>query len=181
MEEPPRASRTGIVAGVIAAGLGLLVLALAFDLGPFADEDLSAAEFIAQGDEICAEAHEEFLEVQNSTPRTAQDAEDQLEALIELAEEERDALLDLSPPASLDGPLEDYISKRERGIELLERGLSAARDDNPAAYEVAQAELAATQRARQRSAEEVGFNRCSEPLVSEGELERQAQPPAPGG
>jgi hypothetical protein len=178
VEEAPRPNRTGLAAGIIGAAVVLFVLAIVFDLGPFADDELSAAEFLAQGDEICKQTHEEFLEVQGSTPRTADDAAAQVEALIDLAEEERDGILELNAPESLAGDLDAYMEEREQGIQTLEEGLAAARDDDPAAYEALQAKLASQQEDRQQVAQKLGFNECSEPLVEDGELERQAQPPA---
>jgi hypothetical protein len=180
VEEAPRTSRTGLAAGVIGAIILLFTLAILLDLGPFADEDLSAAEFLAQGDEICKQAHDEFLEVQGPTPRTAADAEAQVEALIEIAEEERDAILDLAAPESLAEDVDAYLAEREVGIKTLKDGLAAARDDDPIAYEEAQAELASQQARRHDVAQKLGFNKCSEPLVDEAELERQAQSPAAG-
>jgi hypothetical protein len=177
VEEAPRTNRTGIAAGIIGAVLVLFLLAIVLDLGPFADDELSAAEFLAQGDEICKQAHDEFLEAQGASPRTAEDAETQVEALIEIAEEERDAILGLGVPASLAEDVDDYVAEREQGIETLQDGVAAARDDDPIAYEEAQAELASQQAKRQEVAQELGFNKCSEPLVDDAELERQAQPP----
>ncbi len=180
MEEAPRTNRTGLVAAILAAVALLAVLAIVFDLGPFADDEPSSAEFLAQGDEICAQAHDEFLEIQGSTPRTADDAAAQVEALIEVAEEERTGLSELESPASLDQGVADYLADREMGIAILRDGLEAARGDDPDAYEEAQAELASEQKKRQDTAQKLGFNRCSEPLVENSELERQAQPPTGG-
>lgn len=177
MEEAPRTNRTGLAAGIIGAAVVLFVLAIVFDLGPFADDELSVAEFLAQGDEICKQTHEEFLDAQGSTPRTADDAAAQVEALIELAEEERDAILELNAPESLAEDLDAYMEEREQGIKTLEEGLAAARDDDAAAYEALQAKLASQQEARQQVAQKLGFNECSEPLVEDEELERQAQSP----
>jgi len=153
----------------------LVVLAIVLDLGPFADDDLSAAEFLARGDEICKQAHDEFLDIQGSTPRTAADAEAQVEALIEVAEEEREGILDLGAPDSLAEGIDAYVADREQGIKT-----AAARDDDSIGYEEAQAELASQQAKRQEVAQKLGFNECSEPLVDEDELERQAQPPTGG-
>ena len=158
----------------------LVVLAIVLDLGPFADDDLSAAEFLARGDEICKQAHDEFLDIQGSTPRTAADAEAQVEALIEVAEEEREGILDLGAPDSLAEGIDAYVADREQGIKTLQVGLAAARDDDSIGYEEAQAELASQQAKRQEVAQKLGFNECSEPLVDEDELERQAQPPTGG-
>ncbi|HYH60495.1 MAG TPA: hypothetical protein VD766_01380 [Solirubrobacterales bacterium] len=181
MDASPRTNRTGLAAGIIGVFIVLAVLAVVFDLGPFADDDLSVAEFIAQGDDVCAQAHDEFLEVQGSTPRTAADAEEQVQALIEVAEKERDSLEELGAPSELGEDLSSYLASRERGIGILQDGLEAARDDDAVAYEDAQAELASEQAKRERIAQEIGFNECSEPLVSDDELERQAQPPDPAG
>ena len=177
MEDVPRTNRTGVAAGIIGTVVLLAVLAVVLDLGPFADDDLRATEFLSQGDELCTEAHDEFLEIQGSAPRTADDAEEQVEALIEVAEEERDAIADLRPPATLEDDVTAYLEEREQGIEVLHDGLEAARADDPTAYEDAQARLASQQEKRQAVAREVGFSECSAPLVDKDELERQAQPP----
>ena len=178
MDRPSHISRTGLVAAAAAAILALAIVAFVFDLGPFAEGELSEAEFLDRGDEICAQAHEEFLNIQGSTPRTAGDAEAQVEALIEVAEEERDALEDLNPPPSLADGLKRYVAARQEGIDVLREGLSAARNDDSAAYEAAQAKLASQQADRQETARRLGFRECSEPLIGAEQLERQAQPPA---
>ncbi|MEJ7876065.1 MAG: hypothetical protein WKF62_05330 [Solirubrobacterales bacterium] len=180
MEEAPRTNRTGLAAGFVAAVVLFAVLAFALDLGPFADDELSSAEFLSQADEICAQAHDDFLEIQSSTPQTADDAGVQVEALIEVAEAERAGVSELDPPASLDGGVADYLADRDKGIEILRDGLEAARADDVEAYEDAQAKLASEQKRRQNTAQKLGFNQCSEPLVDDSELERQAQPPSGG-
>jgi hypothetical protein len=180
MEEAPRTNRTGLAAGIIGAIVLLVVLAIVLDLGPFADNELSAAEFLAQGDEVCTQAHDEFLEIQGSAPRSSEDAEAQVEALIDVAEEERDGIVELGAPASLAADVDAYLKDREKGLQTLKEGLEAARADDATTYEKAQAELAAQQVKRQAVARKVGFSECSEPLVDEDELKRQAQPPDDG-
>jgi hypothetical protein len=178
VEEAPRTNRTGLAAAIIGTAVVLFVIAIVLDLGPFADDDLSAAEYLAQGDEVCKQAHDDFLDIQGSSPRTADDAVAQVEALLKVAEDERDAILDLSPPESLAEAVDAYIADRKKGIDTLQEGLGAARDDDPEGYEEAQAKLASQQEARQKVAQKVGFNECSEPLLDEAELERQSQPPS---
>lgn len=179
MEESNGANRTALAAGVVGLVAVLIAVAALLDLGPFADDELSVAGFLAQGDEICTDAHDEFLELQSGTPRTAEDAEELTQALIDIAEEERDALESLDGPASLDEPVAAYLDERGRGIELLRDGLEAARDDDPEAYEETQSQLARGQVKREKVAKDIGFNECSQPLVEADELERQAEPPAP--
>lgn len=177
MEERLTTNRTAIAAGIIGAITVLVALAALLNLGPFADEDLSAAEFLARGDEICTQAHDDFLDLQSSTPRTPQDAESLTQSLIDVAEDERDSIKDLDPPASLADMVDAYLADRDKGIDILREGLEAARDEDPGGYEVAQAKLAGNQKERQKVAEELGFNKCSQPLVGEDELARQAEEP----
>lgn len=161
-------------AGIIAA---LLALAAIFGWWPFGGS-LSRAELIAEGDAICARAHEAFEELQSEPPRTSREATELTEQLIGIAEDEHDEIDSLDPPAELEQPLDRYLEVRERGIELLRQGLAAAEAAESHPYEVAQAELAATQRApRRRLARRIGFEECSKPLVEGAELDRQAEPP----
>ena len=166
MDETPQTSRAGL-ALAIAALLGVLVvLAAVLDLGPFADDELTTEEFIAQGDEICREAHDEFLDLQERAPRTPSDAAELTEALIEVAEEEREAIADLSEPESLSAQVERYLDARDRGIDILRDGVAAAEDADAQAYEALQRKLASTQREpRYAIAEEIGFEECSKPLT----------------
>lgn len=180
MDQGERLNRAGLALAALAlAGVVLALLAL-LDIWPFNDAELTEAEFIAQGDEICREAHDEFLDLQESTPRTPSDAEELTETLIEVAEEERDAIADLREPDSLSDQVERYLEVRDEGIDLLREGLAAAEDADTEAYEELQAEVAATQLdPRYEIAGEIGFQECSKPLVSRGELRRDAEPPGP--
>jgi hypothetical protein len=170
---------TGITAAVVGVLAVLLVLIVVLDVGPCAEERLSEEEFIAKGDELCREAHAEFEDLQRGTPpRTPSDAEELTGALIEVAEEERDAIDDLAEPESLTERVDRYLGARERGIDLLEDGLGAAEDGDAAAYEAAQAELASSQLdPRYDIARAIGFSECSKPLLDRDELERQSEPP----
>jgi hypothetical protein len=167
----------------IAGGIALLIaviiaVAALLDLGPFADEELSEAEFLARGDEICTEAHDRFLNIQRATPRTADDAATLTKELIAIAEEELHEIRDLEEPSTLSAPLHRYLEAREDGIERMREGLKAAEDEDAFGYGSAQSRVADTQPDRFGLAREVGFNECSRPLVSRDELERQAKPPS---
>ena len=180
MEGSPASRRAGLTVA-IAALLGvLLALAALLDLGPCADDELTLEEFLSQGDEICATAHDEFLELQERPPRTPGDAAELTGGLIEVATEERDAIADLREPETVSDRVDRYLEARDRGIEVLRDGLAAAEDADAGQYEELQAELASTQLdPRYQIARELGFKTCSQPLVSRDELERQAKRPAP--
>ncbi len=162
------------------AGLAVIVatVALFLLLDPFGDEELSRAEFLAEGDEICTEAHDAFTELQDKTPATAREAVDLTEQLINVAEDERDAIDELNGPSDLDDEVDEYLSARQEGIDLLDRGLDAAEADDGDTYAASQAKVAAQQVERLKLALAVGFTECSRPLVDREELARQAEPPA---
>lgn len=165
--------------GAVLAVLALIALVALLDIGPCADA-LSEEEFVAQGDEICAEVHERFRDLQSGEGPTTPGAAVKLtEQLIELAEEERDAVGDLAAPGSLADQVERYLKARDRGIEDLRAGLAAAEDSDPLRYERAQAAVAASQRERFALAKRIGFAECSKPLVGPDELKEQAAPPEP--
>ena len=172
----PRRRRFGwIVAGVVAL-IGLLV-ALFLLLDSSGGEELSREEFLAEGDEICAEAREAFTELQDKVPTTAREAVDLTGQLVNISEDEQGELRELNAPNEVDEQVDAYLSAREEGIELLRRGLEAAEDDDGQAYASAQARVAAQQTQRLELARALGFTECSRPIVDRPELARQAEPP----
>jgi hypothetical protein len=161
--------------GVIAA---IVLVAIVVDLGPFSDE-VSADELIAQGDEICAAAHEAFEDLQSEPPRTANDAEELTGQLLDIAEDEQERIDELDPPDELESALDRYLAGRADGIDLLARGVEAAEDHDDDAYSEAQARVARNQLDRRRSARRVGFKVCSKPLIGREALAEQAEAPTP--
>jgi hypothetical protein len=171
---PGKRARWAIAAaGVVAA---VLIAAIVFDLGPFADE-LTEQDLIAKGDEICSEAHDAFTDLQQRPPTTARAAADLTEQLIHISEDELDQLRDLNAPAELDDELDRYLASREEAIDLMHDGLDAANDDDAFAYADAQAKIAAGQVERLKLARAVGFTECSRPLIDRELLAEQAETP----
>ncbi len=142
----------------------LAVLALIFDLGPFKQPELTRGELIAEGDEICREAHDAFTDLQRTPPRTASQAAELTEQLIDIAEDEVDQIESLNGPPDFDAEIEDYVAAREEGIEAMRAGHNAAADRDTEGYARSQAEVADSQADRHRIAREIGFAVCSRPL-----------------
>jgi hypothetical protein len=175
--QPHSASRLGWAA-LAALVLGVLVaLAIVFGLGPFADEELSEAEFVAAGDEICQQAHSGFTKLQGSAPRTASEAAGLTGELVGISRDELDAIRDLNVPAALDQALQRYLRSREQGISQLRVGQAAAEDGDAFAYAEAQAKVAAAQVERLKLAQAVGFSECSRVLFGRDRLAEDAEPP----
>ena len=134
--------------------------------------ELSRAELIAKGDEICERAHDAFREQQAEPPRTGREAAELTENLLGIAEDELDEIDDLNEPDELEDQLAGYLDARREGIDLIREGRDAAEDSDSSAYERAQGRLARTQHdPRYDLARELGFEVCSEPLVGASSTE----------
>ena len=174
--EPKPVNRTAWIAAGIAGVVVLLVLAILVDLGPFTDEELTEAEFLAQGDGICQQAHRDFERLQGSSPTTANEAGELTSELLAISRDELDAIGELQAPAALTSSVRRYLDAREAGIERLRDGVDAAEDGDALAYAKAQAELASTQPKREKLARQVGFDECSRILFGREQLESDSKP-----
>jgi hypothetical protein len=155
----PRLLPPGAVA-VTAASIALLA-----GCGGGDGEELTEEEFLTQGDEICKEGRAQFAELQKDPPQSAAESAELTRQLIEITEAEIEDLRDLNAPGDSQEALDEYLASREAGLEILERGLQAAEDEDATAYAEAQAQIARSQVDRARLAERVGFSECSQPLA----------------
>ena len=167
--ESARGRTAGRWAAVTAAAVAAVFVAGAtLDRGPFAEEELSRAALIARADQVCYVAHAAYVELQSDPPRSLEEAADLTASLLEIAEDEQARIEELDAPPELEAQLEDYLAARADGIEIMERGLAAARGGDEAAYVGAQRELERTQEERFRAAREIGFAQCSRPISGPG-------------
>ncbi len=181
MDYPPAERndrRVGWIALAIAVVGALVALTLLLDLGPAADDQLPQAEFLAQGDQICAQAQQSFEELQRSRPTTAGEASALTAELLRISEDELEQVRALRAPVELQRSLDRYLDAREQGIDQIRAGLDAADDRDAAAYAKAQAGVADGQLRRLQLAREVGFEQCSRILGKRDQLVADARPPA---
>jgi hypothetical protein len=152
---------------ILAAATLLVALALLSGCGGGGEEatsgPLTKAELIAEGDRICKQAREDFVNAAPPPPSSAEEAAALQRALIDESEEEVSRIRALDAPAELEPALERYLKAREQGIELLKRGLAAAEDGDARAYTAAQRQVASGQLNRLDLAQQVGFDECSRP------------------
>ena len=167
----------GIGALCVAVLFGLAYL---FDLGPFAEEELTTPAFLAAADGICAEAHSDFEQVQEAQPATASAAAAVTEELLAISRDELEGIEDLEVPATLEKPLEQYLDARREGIDEMRAGLEAAQRGDAFAYADAQAAVASTQVERLTLAKGLGLTECSRVLFGREQLEKTAKTPAQG-
>jgi hypothetical protein len=159
----PRGTFAWVLA-VVAGAAVLALVAVLLNLGPFKEAELTRGELIARGDEICRKAHDAFTNLQDGPPRTASQAAELTTQLADIAGDEVDQIRALNGPPEFDAEIERYLAARERGIAFLRSGHDAAQARDTEAYVKSQAELARTQRERQRIARRIGFAECSRPI-----------------
>ena len=138
----------------------LLIAALGAGCGG-GKQQVTAAELDRKADQICGEEQAEFRRIQAHPPASASEAADQTKELIQAAESANSAIGDLEPPDALRAPLDAYLNARDRAIEEMKRGESAAENQDSRAYGTAQAAVAKSAPQRKRLAESLGLKVCS--------------------
>lgn len=126
-------------------------------------EPLSKQDLIAKGDAVCQHAREEFQQLQQSPPKSADDAAALTQKLIGITEAEITQLRALTPPDSLQSSMDAYLKALEKNVGVLKQGLKAAQQGDAAGYAKAQAKTVSQQVERLQLARAVGFTECSRP------------------
>ncbi len=126
-------------------------------------EQLTAAQLISRGDELCREGQARFEEIQSQPPANATEAAGQTDELIEVATDELNELRNLRPPDDLRESYDAYLEVRGTALERLRDGRDAADEQDAEGYAEAQAEVTADSGQRQKLATAVGFRVCSKP------------------
>jgi len=149
-----RAGRT------ISALPALAILALTGGCGG-GKQQVTAAELVQKGDQICRQEQSGFSQIQAHPPANASDASDQTKALVKTAESADSKLSALQPPDELKAQLDSYLSARDRAVDQLQKGQDAAENQDSATYGAAQAAVVRSAPERRRLARAVGFKVCS--------------------
>jgi hypothetical protein len=150
-------SRAGRTISVFPA---LAILALAGGCGG-GGQQVTAAELVQKGDQICRQEQTGFSQIQAHPPANASDAADLTKALVKTAESADSKLSDLQPPDELKVQLDSYLSARDRAVDQLKKGQDAAENQDSATYGAAQAAVVQSAPERRRLARAVGFKVCS--------------------
>jgi hypothetical protein len=123
-------------------------------------EQVSAAELIQKGDQICRQEQTGFNRIQADPPANASVAADQTQQLIKTADSASAHLGDLEPPDELRARYESYLSARDRAVDEMQKGKDAADDQDSRAYGAAQAAVVRSAAERKAQARSVGFKVC---------------------
>jgi organic radical activating enzyme len=125
----------------------------------------SPEDFQAAANRVCRDAEQQLDRVQGTVPKTADQAEEQAAALVDVSQQALDNLRQIHPPDDRKASYERYLRARETGIGFIEQARDAAAHNDAAAYARAKSRLAAGQPVRRQLALQIGLRRCSRPSV----------------
>lgn len=143
-----------------------LAAAAAVALGSCGDgSEVSPQEFQAEANRVCRDVERELDRIQEMPPRTAEQAEEQADALVDVSDQALDNLRQIDPPEELEQTYERYLSAREEAIGFIEEAREAAADKDSQAYVRAKRDLAAGQPTRRQLALQLELSDCSRPSL----------------
>jgi hypothetical protein len=143
-----------------------LAAAAAVALGSCGDgSEVSPQEFQTEANRVCRDVERELDRIQEMPPRTAEQAEEQADALVDVSDQALDNLRQIDPPEELEQTYERYLSAREEAIGFIEEAREAAADKDSQAYVRAKRDLAAGQPTRRQLALQLELSDCSRPSL----------------
>jgi hypothetical protein len=148
----------------------ILALCASLATGMACGDDSSASpeEFRSQANRVCRDVERQLDEIQKTLPVTAEQAEKQAEALVDVSEQALSNLRKIETPEELEGAYDRYLAEREKAIGHIEQARDAANAKDSGAYERAKRRLAAGQPVRRQLALRLGLGSCSRPSLPPG-------------
>ncbi len=155
--------RRGILAG-FAAVAAILLVASCGGGGSSTPPD----QFQSEANQVCKDAQQQFDRILKTTPRTADQAEKQAAALVDVSQQALDNLRQIDPPSQIKDAYNRYLDAREQAIGYIDDAKNAAADHDGTAYVKAKRQTATTQPRRRQLALAAGLKSCTLPSVSLG-------------
>ena len=125
-------------------------------------EQVTAAQLVQKGDQICREQQRKFTEIQAAPLVNASDGGDQAEALGDAAKNSLDDLRHFEPPQAQRVAYDRYLDAKDNALQYFDQAKDAADDLNGRAYSAAQTAEAAGAPERAQLAKALGFKDCSQ-------------------
>jgi hypothetical protein len=122
-------------------------------------------QFRADANKVCRDLERNLDRIQRRLPQTADQAEEQASAIVDVSQQALDNLRKINAPDELSDAYDRYLNARERAIGFAEDSRDAAADNDADAYARGKRRLAAGQPERRREALGLGLNACSRPSV----------------
>jgi hypothetical protein len=140
------------------------IVALA-SCGGGGDGSISAKQFQTEANQVCKDVEQQLNRIQSTVPRTADQAEKQAAAVVDVSQQALGNLRQIDPPENLKDTYDKYLQARERAIGFVENSRDAAASNNANAYARAKTRLAEGQPSRRELALQLGLRRCSRPSL----------------
>jgi hypothetical protein len=144
---------------------GLAAVAVIAVLESCGGDSASPEQFQSEGNRVCRDVEQQLDRIQAMPPGTADQAQKQAEAIIDVSEQALDNLRQLDPPEDLQPTFERYHDTREQAIVFVEDARHPAGDNDSDAYVGAKRRLAAEQPTRRQLALQLGLGACSRPSL----------------
>lgn len=145
--------------------IGIVVLAAvlfsaACSFGEGADDRLSRDEYIRRADAICADYDKRLNDLgrAESVEQLAENAD----RALPIAQEGVGKLRELQPPENLERPVDEWLERNDRNVDLIEALRDAARAGEETRIQELAAEAAENEAAADRLAGRIGLKDCAE-------------------
>ena len=143
----------------------LVALAISALSGCGGGDSASPEQFRADANKVCRDLERNLNRIQSRVPRTADQAEKQASAIVDVSQQALDNLRKIEAPDQLSDAYDSYLNARERAIGFAEDSRDAAADNDADAYVRGKRRLAAGQPERRKQALQLGLGACSRPSV----------------
>jgi hypothetical protein len=129
---------------------------------------VSPEEFQSQANRVCRDVEQQLDRIQAMPPATADLAEKQAEAAVDVSQQALSNLRKIEPPEDVKETYDRYLEEREKAIGFIEDARDAAGDNDSDAYVLAKRRLAEGQPTRRELALQLGLSACSRPSLPPG-------------
>ena len=150
------------LAAALAAATAIVALA---SCGGGGSSTTSQKQFRTEANQVCKDVEQQLNRIQRALPRTADQAEKQASALVDVSQQALDNLHQIDPPAGLKAAYQRYLAAREKAVGFITAARDAAANNDATAYAKAKTRLAASQPYRRQLALALGLGMCSRPSV----------------
>ncbi|MDP8929088.1 MAG: hypothetical protein M3O70_11095 [Actinomycetota bacterium] len=160
--------------GVLAASSLALVASLLVACGGGEEGSASGSvdrgEFLEQADAICVEAAESFVEMSRDPVTSAEEGAARDAEVLELRQESRERLAELTPPAELESAYEAYIALEEELTAVNEELTEAFSENDEEQIQSGLERFEALEDDIDAAAAEVGLTACAGDALSEEDV-----------
>ena len=126
---------------------------------------LTPEQFRADANKVCRDLEKNLGRIQRRVPSTADLAEKQASAIVDISQQALGNLRKIEAPEELGDAYTRYLDARERAIGFAEDSRDAAANNDSDGYVRGKRRLAAGQPARREQALRLGLSACSRPSV----------------